>query len=54
MKDLTTTKCGECFYFKNILGVKTCGLYHKVLGNNVVGCFNGWKERNIEVEKQVR
>lgn len=48
--DETTTKCSECFYFKNIDRVKTCGLSHSFLPENTVGCYGGYKTRNVEAE----
>lgn len=45
-----TTKCNECFYYKEIMGVRTCGLAQAFLRPLVTGCYGGWKSRNIEAE----
>mgnify|MGYP000853788125 CR=1 FL=1 len=52
MKDIIqpTIKCSECYYFKLINGVKTCGLGQSFLQENVTGCYGGWKQRNVDAE----
>ena len=52
--DLITTECKECYYFKEIIGAKTCGLYHRFLEERAVGCLGGWKVRNVEAEEMVK
>lgn len=47
----TTCKCSECYYHRTIDNVRTCGLQHKFLDSNVVGCYGGYKQRNEEAEQ---
>ena len=47
----TTCKCSECYYHRTIDNVRTCGLQHKFLDSNVVGCYGGYKQRNEEAER---
>jgi hypothetical protein len=34
-----TGNCKECYYFKQIGVAKTCGLFHQILRETVVGCY---------------
>lgn len=45
-----TTSCSECYYFKKIYGVKTCGLHKSFIKTRYIGCHDGYKSRNIEAE----
>ena len=44
IRDNSTTKCSECKFYKNILGIGTCGKYNEFLENNKTGCYSGEKE----------
>lgn len=49
-----TCNCSECYYFKRIGDVNTCGLQHAILRPTTVGCLGGWKDRNIEIERMMK
>lgn len=50
----TVTHCGDCFYFKKIGVANTCGLRHKILKPDVVGCYAGSKVKNDQIEELVK
>lgn len=49
----TTTTCNECYYHRLVNGVRICGLQKTFIRNNTVGCYGGYKTRNIEAEQRL-
>jgi hypothetical protein len=50
---IVNVNCNECCGHKVIYGVRTCGLRHEILKNDVIGCNSGINEKDLEREKLI-